>query len=181
MGTTMKKFILLDRDGTIIIDKHYLSDPDGVEILPNAEKGLKLMSQAGFGLIVVTNQSGIGRGYYSVQDMNSVNAKIEELLSKSSIKFDAIYHCPHAPDQECNCRKPATEMFDNAIAEFNLDPTQCYVIGDKLCDVELGLAKGASSILVRTGKGLTEEPKCTDKATYIADDLVDAANFILGE
>ncbi len=181
MDTPMKNYILLDRDGTIIFDKHYLSDPEGVEIIPNAEKGLKIMLEAGFGLIVVTNQSGIGRGYYSVEDMNSVNSKMEALLSKSDIKFDAIYHCPHTPDQACNCRKPATEMFDKAIAEFNLEPTQCYVIGDKICDIELGLAKGADAILVRTGKGLVEESECIGKATYIADDLVDAANYILGK
>ncbi|MBI9112159.1 D-glycero-beta-D-manno-heptose 1,7-bisphosphate 7-phosphatase [Maridesulfovibrio ferrireducens] len=175
----MKKYILLDRDGTIIVDKHYLSDPEGVEILPNAEDGLKLMQDAGFGLIVVTNQSGIGRGYYSEDDMNAVNNRMKKMLSKSGIKFDAIYHCPHAPEQNCNCRKPAPGMFDNAIKDFKMNPTDCYVIGDKICDIELGLAKGASTILVRTGKGLKEEPQCEGKATYIADDLLRAAEFII--
>ncbi len=175
----MKNYILLDRDGTIIADKHYLSDPAGVEILPNAEEGLKRMQDAGFGLIVVTNQSGIGRGYYSTHDMEAVNSKMEELLAPSGIKFTAIYHCPHTPEQDCNCRKPAPEMFDRAIEEFKLDPENCYVIGDKLCDIELGLAKGASTILVRTGKGAKEEPKCEGKATYIADDLLAAAEFII--
>ncbi|WP_367239113.1 D-glycero-alpha-D-manno-heptose-1,7-bisphosphate 7-phosphatase [Desulfovibrio sp. UCD-KL4C] len=175
----MGDYILLDRDGTIIADKHYLSDPAGVEILPNAEQGLKQMQDAGFGLIVVTNQSGIGRGYYSTHDMEAVNSRMEELLAPIGIKLSAIYHCPHTPEQNCNCRKPAPEMFDKAIKEFKLDPKNCYVIGDKLCDIELGLAKGSSTILVRTGKGAKEEPKCKDKATYIADDLLAAAEFII--
>ncbi|WP_432737761.1 D-glycero-beta-D-manno-heptose 1,7-bisphosphate 7-phosphatase [Maridesulfovibrio sp. FT414] len=173
------KYILLDRDGTIIVDKHYLSDPAGVELIPGASEGLKMMAEAGFGLIVVTNQSGIGRGYYSESDMRAVNRRMEELLAGSEVKFAAVYHCPHGPDENCDCRKPAAGMFDQAIAEFGMNPTDCYVIGDKLCDVELGLSKGAGAILVRTGKGRKEEPKCQGKATYIADDLVDAVKFIL--
>lgn len=173
------KYILLDRDGTIIVDKHYLSDPEGVELLPGAREGLKMMADAGFGLIVVTNQSGIGRGYYDESDMRAVNDRMQELLAESGVDFSAVYHCPHSPDQNCDCRKPATGMFDEAINEFGMDPVQCYVIGDKLCDVELGLAKGAGGILVRTGKGRKEESKCEGKAVYIADDLVDAANFII--
>ncbi|WP_027177317.1 D-glycero-alpha-D-manno-heptose-1,7-bisphosphate 7-phosphatase [Maridesulfovibrio hydrothermalis] len=172
------KYILLDRDGTIIADKHYLSDPAGVELLANAEAGLKKMQQAGYGLIVVTNQSGIGRGYYAESDMRAVNRKMEKLLAPSGIKFEAIYHCPHAPDQDCNCRKPLTGMLDEAIAQFGLNPADCYVIGDKLCDIELGLAKAVPSILVRTGKGQKAEPECKGKATYIADDLLDAAEYI---
>ncbi len=175
------KYILLDRDGTIIEDKHYLSDPEGVELIPGAQEGLKKMSDAGFGLIVVTNQSGIGRGYYGESDMRAVNERMEELLAGSGVRFTAIYHCPHAPDQECDCRKPATGMFDQAIAKYGISPEDTYVIGDKICDVELGLAKGAAGILVRTGKGIKEEPKCKDRATYIADDLVDAADYILGK
>ncbi len=174
------KYILLDRDGTIIKDKHYLSEPEGVELLPNAAEGLKLMQSAGYGLIVVTNQSGIGRGYYAESDMVSVNTRMQDLLAESGVEFVSIYHCPHAPGQECNCRKPKTGMFEQAIAEFGVNPADSYVIGDKICDVELGLAKGAGAILVRTGKGLEEEPTCVGKATYIADDLVDAAKFIIG-
>ncbi|WP_027720985.1 D-glycero-beta-D-manno-heptose 1,7-bisphosphate 7-phosphatase [Maridesulfovibrio zosterae] len=173
------KYILLDRDGTIIEDKHYLCDPDGVEIIPNAIQGLKMMLDAGYGLIVVTNQSGIGRGYYTEADMNAVNDRMKKYLNKSGIELKAIYHCPHTPDQKCDCRKPQTGMFDQAIEQFGLIPSECYVIGDKLCDIELGLAKGSAAILVRTGKGLKEEANCACKATYIADDLLDAAAFIV--
>ncbi|WP_415712762.1 D-glycero-beta-D-manno-heptose 1,7-bisphosphate 7-phosphatase [Maridesulfovibrio sp.] len=172
------KFILLDRDGTIIVDKHYLSDPDGVELFPNSARGLKAMQDAGYALLVTTNQSGIGRGYYSEDDMHAVNARMAELLAEHGIEFKAVYFCPHSPDQKCNCRKPAPGMFDQAIAEFGINPEECYVIGDKLCDVELGMARKAKTILVRTGKGLKEEPRCVGKADYIADDLLDAANFI---
>ncbi len=172
------KYILLDRDGTIIEDKHYLHDPDGVELCLNAAEGLKAMQDAGYGLIVVTNQSGIGRGYYAEKDMHAVNERMSELLAEHGVEFKAVYFCPHAPDQECDCRKPAPGMFDQAIAEFDMDPEDCYVIGDKLCDVELGILCKAKSILVRTGKGAKEESKCVDKADYIADDLLGAANFI---
>lgn len=175
----MGKYILLDRDGTIIADKHYLSDPEAVEILHNAEEGLKLLQNAGFSLIVVTNQSGIGRGYYTAHDMEAVNNRMKNLLAPSGIKFSAIYHCPHTPEQNCNCRKPAPEMFDMAIKEFKLNPENCYVIGDKLCDIEFGLTKGACTILVRTGKGIKEEHKCEGKAAFIADDLLAAAEFII--
>lgn len=172
------KYILLDRDGTIIVDKHYLSDPDEVELFPNSAKGLKVMQDAGYGLIVTTNQSGIGRGYYSEKDMKAVNGRMAELLAERGIEIKAVYFCPHAPDQKCDCRKPAPGMFDQAIAQFGMNPEECFVIGDKLCDVELGMARKAGAILVRTGKGLKEETKCVGKADYIADDLLDAANFI---
>ncbi|ACS79041.1 D-glycero-beta-D-manno-heptose 1,7-bisphosphate 7-phosphatase [Maridesulfovibrio salexigens] len=172
------KYILLDRDGTIIVDKHYLNDPEGVELFTNTAEGLKAMQNAGYKLLVTTNQSGIGRGYYSEKDMHAVNARMAELLAEHGIEFKAVYFCPHAPDQDCDCRKPAPGMFDQAIAEFGINPEECYVIGDKLCDVELGKARKAKSILVRTGKGLKEEPKCVGKADYIADDLLDAAEFI---
>lgn len=172
------KYILLDRDGTIIEDKHYLHDPDGVELCRNAAEGLKAMQDEGYGLIVVTNQSGIGRGYYAEKDMHAVNERMAELLSGQGIDFKAVYFCPHAPDQKCDCRKPAPGMFDQALAEFKMSPEDCFVIGDKICDIELGLSRKAKSILVRTGKGTKEEPQCLEKAVYIADDLLDAANFI---
>ncbi|NDV21419.1 HAD-IIIA family hydrolase [Desulfovibrio sp. JC022] len=172
------KYILLDRDGTIIEDKHYLCDPEGVELCPNAGQGLKAMQDAGYGLIVVTNQSGIGRGYYTTSDMEAVNTRMAQLLAGDGIEFKAVYHCPHAPDQKCDCRKPAPGMFDQAISEFGMNPEDCFVIGDKICDVELGMARKARSILVRTGKGLKEEPDCIGKAAYIADDLLDASEYI---
>ena len=173
------KYILLDRDGTIIVDKHYLSDPEGVELFPNSAQGLKAMQDAGYELLVTTNQSGIGRGFYSEEDMHAVNERMVELLAEHGVYIKALYFCPHAPDHDCDCRKPAPGMFDQAIAEFGMTPEECYVIGDKLCDVELGMARKAKSILVRTGKGQKEEPLCVDKADYIADDLLDAANFII--
>lgn len=178
MGILMK-YILLDRDGTIIVDKHYLSDPEGVELFPNTAQGLKAMQDAGYELLVTTNQSGIGRGYYSEKEMHAVNSRMAELLAEYGVEFKAVYFCPHAPDQNCDCRKPGPGMFDQAIAEFGMNPEECYVIGDKLCDVELGMSRKAKSILVRTGKGQKEEPKCVGKADYIADDLLDAANFII--
>ncbi len=178
MGDKMKKFILLDRDGTIIVDKHYLSDPEGVELLPGAVEGLKKMQSLGYGLIVLTNQSGIGRGYYSEEDMHAVNRRMEDLLAEHGVKIDKICFCPHAPDQPCTCRKPATGMIEDAAQALPFTPEDSIMIGDKACDVDCGRKAGALSILVRTGKGAKEEAGCADRADYVADDLLDAANFI---
>lgn len=175
----MKKYILLDRDGTIIVDKHYLSNPEEVELLPNAVEGLKRMQSLGFGLIILTNQSGIGRGYYNETDMHAVNQRMEKLLKDHGISITKIYFCPHTPEQHCNCRKPETGMIEKAMQELSFDPADSFFIGDKACDVYCGKKAGMSSILVRTGKGAKEEKKCGDKADYVADDLFKASYFIV--
>ncbi|WP_027180153.1 D-glycero-beta-D-manno-heptose 1,7-bisphosphate 7-phosphatase [Maridesulfovibrio bastinii] len=175
----MKKYVLLDRDGTIIIDKHYLCDPAGVELLPGVVDGLKKFQKSGYGLIILTNQSGIGRGYYQEKDMHAVNNRMTELLAEHGISIAKIYFCPHAPEQNCNCRKPETGMVEAAIRDFGFNIKDSLIIGDKICDIECGIKSGAASILVRTGKGAKEESKCTGKADYIADTISEAADFFI--
>lgn len=174
-----KKYIFLDRDGTIIVDKHYLSDPKGVELLPGAAPGLKAMQDVGYGLIIVTNQSGIGRGYFGLEDMHRVNARMAELLLEHGVRLDGLYYCPHGPDEACECRKPAPGMAQQAVSDLRFDPTQSVVIGDKLADLGLGRAIGAKTILVRTGKGAKCEEEAGDKADYVADDLEEAATWVM--
>lgn len=174
----MKKFVLLDRDGTIIVDKHYLCDPEGVELIPNAAEGLKKIQSLGYGLIILTNQSGIGRGYYSEKQMHAVNARMLELLNSGGVSIDGIYFCPHSPDQSCNCRKPETGMIEAAKKDFPINTSESYVIGDKACDINCGKNAGTRSILVRTGKGLKSEATIGSEADYVADDLLDCFNFI---
>lgn len=173
-----KRFVLLDRDGTVIVDKHYLHDPDGVELLPGAAEGLKRMQGMGFGLVLLTNQSGVGRGYFSEEDMHACNQRVVDLLAEEGITVDAVYSCPHTPEDNCRCRKPEPGMMIQASAEMGFDPFEAFMIGDKSADVLLGKNTGAVSILVRTGKGAKEEAVCGEVADHVVDDLDDAAKLI---
>ncbi|MGD9639814.1 MAG: D-glycero-alpha-D-manno-heptose-1,7-bisphosphate 7-phosphatase, partial [Synergistaceae bacterium] len=148
------KFIILDRDGTIIQDKNYLHDPDQVFLLPGVVKGLKKLSHKGFKFIVLTNQSGIGRGYFKESDMFLVNDRLSAILSEEGIRITRFYYCPHKPEEECRCRKPRLGMVHDACSELGLTIEDiCCVIGDKKSDVELADNIGAASVLVLTGYG----------------------------
>ncbi|MEF2145158.1 MAG: HAD family hydrolase [Desulfovibrionaceae bacterium] len=173
----MATLILLDRDGTLIHDRHYLSDPEQVELLPGVAAGLLRLQLRGCILAVVSNQSGVGRGYFSEQDVHRCNARLAELLEAENVRIDAWYHCPHAPEENCLCRKPGTGMGEQACAEFQVLPDETFVVGDKPCDVDLGLRLGASSILVSTGSGLAALHACTPDFT--AADMEEAADWIL--
>ncbi|XPV76277.1 MAG: D-glycero-alpha-D-manno-heptose-1,7-bisphosphate 7-phosphatase [Desulfovibrio sp.] len=172
----MNKVVFLDRDGTIIADKHYLSDPAGVELLPNAALGLQSMKEQGFSLVIVSNQSGIGRGYFSNHDLMACMDRLEELLKPYDVTFDAVLYCPHAPEEECTCRKPLTGMVTESSVSF--DPARSAVVGDKACDVNLGKALNCDGILVRTGKGAAEEAKNSCSPHFIGDDLLAVADYL---
>lgn len=149
--------ILLDRDGTVIADKHYLSDPDGVEILPGAAQALARLTRAHKSLFVVTNQSGIGRGYFSEGDYLAVQQRLEKMLEAHGVRLGGSAFCPHTPEDHCPCRKPATGLWEALAREHGLDPATTVIIGDKPADVSLGLnAHLAASVLVLTGKGRAE-------------------------
>ena len=173
-----RRAVLLDRDGTIIVEKNYLGSAEGVELLPGAAQALRSLHDAGFLLIVITNQSGIGRGMFSVEAMTAVNDEIQRQLRADQVQIDAFYHCPHAPDDVCECRKPAPSLAWQAARDFGFDPAQSFVIGDKGSDIELGRAIGAGTILVRTGYGRQHEESGV-RADVIADDLAAAAASIL--
>jgi len=169
---------MLDRDGTIIAERHYLSHPDQVELLPGSGSGLRTMRDLGCGLLVLTNQSGIGRGYFDVDMLAKVHGRMKELLAAQGVELDGIYYCPHTPEQGCDCRKPATGLALQAAAEHGFDPAMGFVVGDKRCDVDLGRNIGARSILVRTGYGNAEARLPDLKVDRVCDDLADAASFI---
>ena len=103
-----KRYVLLDRDGTIIVDKHYLADPAEVELLPGAAKGLRQIQRLGYGLILITNQSGVGRGKFTTETVDAVHEELVRQLKCEGINLDGIYYCPHVPEDDCNCRKPRT-------------------------------------------------------------------------
>lgn len=130
----MAKAWFLDRDGTIIIDKNYLSDPNLIEFLPNSIEALKLAQELGYILIVITNQSGVGRGYFSLEQANNIQDVFCKELLKHGITITKSYICPHY-DSNCDCRKPQTGMFEQAIKDFNLNPIECIACGDKERDI----------------------------------------------
>jgi D-glycero-D-manno-heptose 1,7-bisphosphate phosphatase len=178
MGTNVKRMVLLDRDGTIIVEQEYLSNPVLVELLPNAAAGLRVMQKRGLGLVVITNQSGVGRGYFSEEKMHQIHQRMTELLQAEGVTLDGIYFCPHAPDVKCACRKPARGLVDTAAKALGFIPQDSIVIGDKASDVQLGQRIGAMTILVRTGYGKEEAQKPSVAPDYITDDLLAAAQTI---
>lgn len=149
----MKPCIFFDRDGTLIEERHYLSDPARVALLPGAAEAVRRTREAGFLAVVLTNQSGVGRGYFSLEDVESVHRRMCELLEAAGTRLDGIYVCPHAPEDGCACRKPRTGLVDVAARELGIDLPRSWMIGDKPADVELARNAGIRSALVLTGYG----------------------------
>ncbi len=166
----IKKAIFLDRDGTIITDKHYLHDPNEVEYLPNATNGMKLLQKMGYSLLIITNQSGIGRGYYTKEQMDSVHIQMQnDMITFGLQKYLDIAFCPHGPDDLCNCRKPHPTLINGLISKWNIDPNSSYMIGDKDIDAKTGQNANIKGCLIR-GKA--------DHEKLIFQDLLDFANYI---
>ncbi len=148
----MAKALFLDRDGTLIIDKVYLADPMGVELLPGALDGLCLARSRGYQLFLFTNQSGIGRGLHTLEDTLRVNARLEELLELPRPVFTEVCIAPEAPDQPVVYRKPSPRFILEMIAKHALDPAQCWMVGDSAADLGAGLNAKINVAAVRTGK-----------------------------
>ena len=173
-----RRFAILDRDGTVIVDRHYLADPAGVELLPHALTGLRRLRDLGLGLAIVSNQSGLARGYFDRAALDAVNARMRQLLTQGGVTLDGVYHCPHIDADNCDCRKPRPGMVTQAADELNFDPAQAFVLGDKPCDVDLGLALGATTFLVRTGYGALASAEQAARAHFAVADLGEAAEVI---
>jgi D-glycero-D-manno-heptose 1,7-bisphosphate phosphatase len=170
--------IFLDRDGTIIVEKHYLSDPAHVELEAGAAQGLKLLCDLGLTLVVVSNQSGIGRGKFGLEAAHAVNARVAELLAEHGVTIAGWYMCPHAPGTDCSCRKPLPGMARQAHEELGVPLQGAYVIGDKRIDVELGHAIGGSGLLVTTGHGREDEAWANSQQVPVFDGLLSASQHI---
>ncbi|MDQ7032567.1 MAG: HAD family hydrolase [Desulfonauticus sp.] len=154
------KNVLLDRDGTIIEEKHYLHKPEDIVFYPQTLTFLKQLRDNNVKIFIVTNQSGLGRGYFSLNDYHEVEKKIKNTLEKHNIKVEATVFCPHKPEQRCSCRKPKTGLWDTLSQKFSLLPEQSVMIGDKLSDIKFGLnARCAINFLVLTGHGTNEAQK----------------------
>ncbi|MCP4751791.1 MAG: HAD family hydrolase [Proteobacteria bacterium] len=154
-----QRAVFLDRDGVLIRDVHYLSDLKDVEFYPDVPEGLRVLKKCGFKLIMVTNQSGVARGFFTEEFVHRVYEEMNRHLDRSGIQLDALYYCPHHPhgkppyDVECSCRKPSPGMIRQAVQDHNIETGQSYMIGDKRCDVELAVNSKLSGILLETGYG----------------------------
>src|SRR3954470_8723484 len=176
--------VFLDRDGTIIEDRDYLHKPEEVVILPGVPEALRRLQEAGFLLIMVTNQSGVGRGLFPITDVEKVHQRIAKDLARRKVALQKIYVAPEAPDQPSRGRKPSPQFLFDARDEFGLELSQSYVIGDKLIDLECGWNAGVKkSILVRTGYGAELERLSAGKlqSAVVVDDLGAAAEWILSQ
>ncbi len=173
--------VFTDRDGTIIRERDYLSDPADVELLPGAAEALRAFQDAGYAIVIVTNQSGIARGYYDEVDYRAVAAEVERRLRAQGVDVRGAYHCPHHPDitGPCRCRKPEPGMFEDAAAEHDLALADSIYIGDRVRDIAPGLRLGGTAVLVRTGYG-QEEAAGAPEGALVVDDLAGAARRILG-
>ena len=180
----MNQAVFLDRDGTIIAEKNYLCKVEEVEILAGAVVALKRLQDAGFKLFIVSNQSGVGRGYYTLADVEKINAHLGREFARERVHFEKVYIAPEAPDQPSRGRKPSPQFLFDARDQFSLDLAQCYMIGDKLIDLECGWNAGVKKcLLVRTGYGAELERKSADQLgnAVVLDDLPAAAQWILSQ
>jgi D-glycero-D-manno-heptose 1,7-bisphosphate phosphatase len=169
------KFVILDRDGTLVVDRGYLDDPAGLEFLPGAAEGLRSLYAQGYRLVVITNQSGVGRGLYPIERVYAMNARLQRMVEQAGAKLERIYFCPHAPDAGCDCRKPAQGLIRQAAAELGFDPVSAIVIGDKESDIEFGRRGGAVTILIGRPE-VRLSPSTTPD--YVVENLTEAADII---
>lgn len=173
-----KPAVFLDRDGTLLTERGYLSDPRRVRFYPSVFTGLKRLMKTGYKLVVITNQSGVGRGYFSVKQLDAVHKRFKNILGAKGIKLAGIYFCPHVPAAHCPCRKPKVALVRKAVREHKLDLKKSFVIGDQVRDMMLAGRCGARGILVLTGAG-RQSQKDVGKRVKVTGNLLSAANWIL--
>lgn len=177
--------VFVDRDGTLIEERRYLSDPEAVTLISGTVQALEEFRRAGLPVVVVTNQSGIARGLYSLEDYHAVAARLVEILERADVPVAAVEYCPHHPDHpdhsnpggRCDCRKPGTGMYRSAAKHLGLDLARSWYIGDKYSDVEPAVSLGGTGVLVRTGYG-HEHEFAVDASVHVVDDLRAAARLI---
>lgn len=174
----MPSAMFLDRDGTIIVDRHYLGDPDGVELEVGAVQGLTRLQAMGVRLIGVTNQSGVAKNLFGMMAVVRVNERVDALLAPHGVTIERWYVCPHDDRDGCRCRKPQPGMLEQAADELSIDLSRCMVVGDKLSDVATARAVGGEGILVRTGKGASLAEQARMQGYHVVPDLADVAELI---
>jgi D-glycero-D-manno-heptose 1,7-bisphosphate phosphatase len=181
----MVKLIILDRDGVINQDSDtYIKTAEEWEPIPGSIDAIVRLFRSGYKIVIATNQSGIGRGFFGYDALEAMHFKLKSLLISSNVTLSGIFFCPHTPEDECKCRKPASGLLDQIAKEFNTDLTGVYIVGDSLRDLQAGLKHKCSPILVRTGKGvnteilLKKEQSLILKETRIFNDLACVADYL---
>jgi D-glycero-D-manno-heptose 1,7-bisphosphate phosphatase len=181
--------VFLDRDGTLIEEVGYLDRPERVQLYPWTSDAVRALNRAGIRVIMVTNQSGIARGFFDEPMVRRIHDRIAAQLARGGARLDAYYYCPHHPDgrvaeyaRACDCRKPGRALVDRAVQEFGIDPGQSFAVGDRWFDVALARTVGARGVLVRTGYGAMEAEQPTHGCVpdAIVDNLAGAVSWILG-
>jgi D-glycero-D-manno-heptose 1,7-bisphosphate phosphatase len=182
-GRGRRAAVFVDRDGTLVVERGYLSDPRDIELLPGALRAISTLNAAGFPVVVISNQSGVGRGLFPLSRVHDAMARMRGALRAGGVELDAVYFCPHRPEAGCSCRKPGTGLLERAADDLQLDLARSAMVGDKLIDAETARRAGALGILVRTGYGKDEEQRLAAEAEpppdAICEDLEEAAAFIL--
>jgi D-glycero-D-manno-heptose 1,7-bisphosphate phosphatase len=173
--------VFLDRDGTINREVHHLSDPEQLELLPGAGEGLRELCRAGWRLVIISNQSPIGRGMFTEDRLREIHSRLTEMLAAEGVQIAGWYWCPHAPWEGCSCRKPAPGMFLRARDEMGVILEKSWMVGDRLADLQAGLRAGTRTILVATGYGEAEHalPESTAYVDHFVPSLREAADVIL--
>lgn len=176
------EIVFLDRDGTIIEDIHFIARADDVRMLPGAAEGIAALNGAGIPVVVVTNQSGIGRGHFGVAEYEAVHERIATELATAGARLDAVYYCPHAPSdaEPCPCRKPGTALFDQALTKFGISGTRAAFVGDRMRDVSPALPFGGSGYLIVSDATRAEEVEWAEREAITVASLGDAVNRMLG-
>jgi D-glycero-D-manno-heptose 1,7-bisphosphate phosphatase len=181
------KVVILDRDGTMVIDRGYLDDPAGLEFAPGAAEGLHRLHSHGYRLVVITNQSGVGRGFFTLERLEAMNARLRIMVEHAGARLEGIYFCPHAPEAGCACRKPALGLLTQAASELGFDPSSAVMIGDKESDVVFGRRAGAMTILISGDASTSAGPSTSGdaaahtriEADLVARDLMEAAGAVI--
>ena len=174
----MNKAAFLDRDGIINVDYGYVHEIEKFEFIPGVLDALKELTKSDFKIIIITDQSGIGRGYYTEEDYQTLTKYMLKEFEKNKIRIDKVYHCPHSPESKCSCRKPEIGMLEKAKKDFEIDFKKSYFIGDKTSDIQCGKNTGCKTILVKTGKA-GNDMAYDVKPDFIAEDLKGAVDYIL--
>jgi D-glycero-D-manno-heptose 1,7-bisphosphate phosphatase len=188
----MNRAVFLDRDGTVNEEVGYLSDLKELRLIPGAGRAIKRLNDAGLTVVLVTNQSGVARGYFSETFVNDTHALLERMLKGEGARLDGIYYCPHHPKagttrytMACDCRKPGTGLIDRAARDLAIDVKNSYMVGDKWSDIELGRRAGMHAVLVKSGfqaddPGNVRPPHVKDP-DFIAHTIVEAADWIIDQ
>lgn len=166
-----RPLLLLDRDGTLNVEVDYLANPDELELLPGAVESIRRAHELGWAVAVVTNQSGLARGYFDQEDLDAVHARLNKLIEEGGEKLDGIYICPHSPSDNCDCRKPKPGLLIQAAEELHGNLSLSVMVGDKIADLTAGANAGTHVVLVRTGYGRDTEREGNHGAEAVINDL----------